>query len=34
MRWIDEHPRTGWYIASFTTLNAILNTIDVLFFRG
>lgn len=28
LRWIDDHPRTGWYCAAFLTLNFILNLLD------
>lgn len=24
-RFVDEHPRTGWYIAVLMTLNTVLN---------
>jgi hypothetical protein len=30
-RWIDSHPRTGWYVAAWATvvsLNTILDLID------
>jgi len=25
----DEHPRVGWYIAAMTTLNTVLNLVQV-----
>ena len=24
-KFVDEHPRTGWYIAALMTLNTLLN---------
>jgi hypothetical protein len=30
VRWIDTHPRTGWYCALLLTLNFMLNLVDAL----
>lgn len=29
LRWIDAHPRTGWYVSLIVTLDLVLNLIDV-----
>lgn len=26
---VDEHPRVGWYIAGMTTLNLLVNLLDL-----
>lgn len=28
LEWLEDHPRTGWYIAVLATLNFFLNLID------
>lgn len=28
--WIDKHPRTGWYCATFLTANFVLNLLDAI----
>lgn len=30
VRWLDGHPRTGWYIAAMVTVNVALNVLDLL----
>lgn len=27
--WVDSHPRTGWYIAGVSTLNVVLNLLNL-----
>lgn len=29
LRWIDCHPRTGWYIVAVGTANLLLNIVDL-----
>ena len=29
IRWIDCHPRTGWYLCIIATLNLLLNLLDL-----
>lgn len=28
LKWIDAHPRTGWYVAGMVTFNFLLNLAD------
>jgi hypothetical protein len=30
LEWIDEHPRTGWYLVVILTVNFALNLMDAL----
>lgn len=27
--WMDCHPRTGWYVAGISTLNVVLNVLNL-----
>lgn len=29
MRWIDEHPRTGWYVSVVVTLNLLVTVVGL-----
>lgn len=27
--WMDQHPRTGWYVAAVSSLNVVLNLLNL-----
>lgn len=29
LRWVDGHPRTGWYICTLVTLDFVLQLLEV-----
>ncbi len=29
LRWIDRHPRTGWYVSIIVTLNLIVSVVGL-----
>lgn len=29
VRWIDTHPRTGWYVAVMVTLNLVVSIVGL-----
>ncbi len=29
LRWVDSHPRTGWYICAIVTLDFLINVLEI-----